>query len=213
MAFIFMDESGNLGFNFNKKGTSTYFLITFLLTKNKRSIEKCVKKVHAGLRKKYKKVGVLHAYAEEPVTRKRLLSFLSKKDYKIMTILLNKKKVYTKLQDEKLVLYNYVTNILLDRIFTKKLLHSDDPSSIEIIASRKETNKFLNQNFKFYLQSNIAKNHNINVTISIKTPAQEKALQAVDFVSWAIFRKHEYGDEIYYDIIKENIIEENPLFP
>lgn len=208
-----MDESGNLGFNFNKKGTSTYFLITFLLTKNKRSIEKCVKKVHAGLRKKYKKVGVLHAYVEEPVTRKRLLSLLSKKDCKIMTILLNKKKVYTKLQDEKPVLYNYVTNILLDRIFTKKLLHSDDPDSIGIIASRKETNKFLNQNFKSYLQSKIAKNHNINVTISIKTPAQEKALQAVDFVSWAIFRKYEHGDATYYDIIKDKIIEENPLFP
>lgn len=208
-----MDESGNLGFNFNKKGTSTYFLITFLFTKNKRSIEKCVKKVHAGLRKKYKKVGVLHAYVEEPVTRKRLLSFLSKKDFKIMTIILNKKKVFTKLQDEKPVLYNYVTNILLDRIFAKKLLRSDDPDSIEIIASRKETNKFLNQNFKSYLQSKISNNHNINVTISIKTPAQEKALQAVDFVSWAIFRKYEYKDETYYDIIKENIIEENRLFP
>ncbi len=208
-----MDESGNLGFNFNKRGTSSYFLITFLLIENKRSIEKCVKKVHTGLRKKYKKVGVLHAYIEEPVTKKRLLSLLSKKDCKIMTILLNKKKVYTKLQDEKPVLYNYITNILLDRIFSKKLLHSGDPDSIEIIASRKETNKFLNQNFKSYLQSQIAKNHNINVTISIKTPAQEKALQAVDFVSWAIFRKHEYGDATYYNIIKDNIIEENPLFP
>lgn len=74
MAFIFIDESGNLGFEFNKKGTSSYFLITFLFTTNKRAVEKCVKKVHAGLRKKYKKVGILHAYREEPITRKRLLS-------------------------------------------------------------------------------------------------------------------------------------------
>jgi len=39
-----------------------------------------------------------------------------------------------------------------------------------------------------------------------------QALQAVDFVSWAIFRKYEYGDEFYYNIVKGKIIEENPLF-
>jgi arsenate reductase-like glutaredoxin family protein len=206
-----MDESGNLGFDFNKKGTTSYFLITFLFSENKRSVEKCVKKVHFGLRRKYKKVGVLHAYIEEPTTKKRLLSLLAKKDCKVMTILLNKKRVYTKLQDEKPVLYNYVTNILLDRIFTKKLVQSDDP--IELIASRKETNKFLNENFKTYLHSQLAVNHNIKISISIKTPAEQKALQAVDFISWAIFRKYEYKDDTYYNIIKDNIIEENPLFP
>lgn len=213
MSYIFMDESGNLGFNFNKKGTSSYFLITFLLSKNKRPIEKCVKRVHYGLRKRFKKVGVLHAYKEEPVTRKRLLSFLAERDCRIMTILLNKKKVYTKLQDEKPVLYNYVTNILLDRIFSKKLLQASTSDPVEIIASRKETNKFLNQNFKSYLQSQLAENHKVNVTISIRTPAEEKALQAVDFASWAIFRKYEYKDDTYYNIIRNNIIEENPLFP
>jgi len=211
MPYIFMDESGNLGFNFNKKGTTSYFLITFLFSRSKRHIEKCVKKVHLGLRKKYKKIGVLHAYTEEPVTKRRLLSLLAEKDCKIMTILLNKKKVYTKLQDEKPVLYNYVTNILLDRIFTKKLIQSDD--SIKIIASRKETNKFLNENFKAYLHSQLAANYKVKVSISVKTPAEQKALQAVDFVSWAIFRKYEYKDDTYYNLIRGKIVEENPLFP
>jgi len=211
MSYIFMDESGNLGFNFDKRGTTSYFLITFLFSRSKRPIEKCVKKVHLSLRKKYKKIGVLHAYIEEPVTKRRLLSLLAEKDCKIMTILLNKKKVYTKLQDEKPVLYNYVTNILLDRIFTKKLIQSDD--SIKIIASRKETNKFLNKNFKSYLHSQLAANYKVKVSISVKTPAEQKALQAVDFVSWAIFRKYEYKDDTYYNLIRGKIVEENPLFP
>jgi len=205
-----MDESGDLGFNFTKQGTTSYFLITFLFTEHKRAIEKCVKKVHRGLRKKYRKVGVLHAYKEEPITRKRLLSLLAEKDCKIMTILLNKRKVYTKLQDEKAVLYNYVTNILLDRIFSKRLLSG---SSYQIVASKKETNRFLNQNFRSYLSSQVSTNHNIEINIQIKTPSEEKCLQAVDFVSWAIFRKYEYGDETYYEIIKNRIVEENPLFP
>lgn len=111
------------------------------------------------------------------------------------------------------MLYNYVTNILLDSIFSRKLLQASTSDPVEIIASRKETNKFLNQNFKSYLQSQLAENHKVNVTISIKTPAEEKALQAVDFASWAIFRKYEYKDDTYYNIIRNNIIEENPLFP
>lgn len=211
MSFIFMDESGDLGFDFGKQGTSSYFLVTFLFTGKKRPIEKCVKKVHSGLRKKYKKIGVLHAYKEEPVTRRRLLSCLAEKDCKIMTILLNKRKVYTRLQNEKAVLYNYVTNILLDRIFTKRLLPSS--GKVEIVASRRETNRFLNQNFQSYLSSQLVRNHDVEVRILIRTPFQEKALQAVDFVSWAIFRKYEHGDETYYSIIRGKIVEENPLFP
>jgi len=206
-----MDESGNLGFDFSKRGTTTFFLVTSLFVMKKRPIEKCVKNTHSGLRKKFKKIGVLHAYHEEPITRKRLLTCLAERNCKIMTIRLNKGKVYTKLQDEKAVLYNYVTNILLDRIFSKKLLSSG--GGIEIIASRRETNRFLNQNFQSYLKSQLARNHDIKVRISIKTPSQEKGLQAVDFVSWAIFRKYEYGDSSYYDIIRSKIVEENPLFP
>ena len=49
--------------------------------------------------------------------------------------------------------------------------------------------------------------------LSVKTPAKQKALQAVDFVSWAIFRKYEYKDDTYYNLIRGKIVEENPLFP
>lgn len=206
-----MDESGDLGFNFEKKKTSKFFVITFLFTKNKKPVEKVVKKIHSELQKKYKrKIGVLHATKEKPLTRQRLLGKLAEKDCYIMTIYLNKKKVYTKLHNEKALLYNYVANILLDRIFTKKILPMN--RKIELIASKKETNRFLNENFKSYLNNQIKNRHNIELSISIKTPFEEKGLQAVDFVCWAIFRKYEFNDDTYYNIIKNKIIEENALF-
>ncbi|MCX8083218.1 MAG: DUF3800 domain-containing protein [bacterium] len=211
MAYILMDESGDLGFDFSKKRTSNFFVITFLFIENKRPVEKIVRKTHYELQKKYKrKRGELHATKENILTRHRLLRRLAEKDCYIMAIYLNKRKVYTKLQNEKAILYNYVTNILLDRIFTKKVL--SDYRKIELIASKKETNKFLNENFKNYLNNQIKNRHNIELDISIKTPAEEKALQAVDFISWSIFRKYEHRDESYYNIIKSKIIEENALF-
>ena len=124
---------------------------------------------------------------------------------------MNKKKVYTRLQDEKHVLYNYVANILLDRIYTKKMIPLDNP--VILVASRRETNKFLNQNFRDYLHHQSKSNYNIQLNIEIKTPNEEKCLQVVDFACWAIFRKIEHRDESYYNIIKSKIIEESGLFP
>jgi len=63
------------------------------------------------------------------------------------------------------------------------------------------------------LAKKVKDNHQGRIKISIKTPSEEKGLQAVDFVSWAIFRKYEKSDDSYYQIIKRKIIEENPLFP
>jgi hypothetical protein len=212
MSYIFLDESGDLGFDFNKKRTSKYFVVTFLFCDNKKPIEKIVKKIHKGLRKKYRiKSSFLHAAHEEPVTILRLCKKIILKNCKVMTIYLNKTKVYTNFRNEKAILYNYVTNILLDRIMTKRLI--DKSKAIELIASKRETNKFLNENFKNYLAHQVRNNHSIDIEIKIKTPHEEKSLQAVDFLSWVIFRKYEYNDDSYYNVIKTIIIEEAPLFP
>lgn len=213
MAYIFLDESGDLGFDFRKSKTSKYFVISFLFTKDKNRLERVVKKVYKSFtRKEFKHhSGVLHAYKETRKTRIKTLQLLIKEDIAILVIYLNKRKVYTRLQEEKHVLYNYVANILLDRIYTKKLLPLSLP--IYLIASRRETNKFLNDNFKNYLENQVHHTHKIKITIEIKSPSQEKALQIVDMVSWAMFRKIEHQDESYTLLLKSKIIEESSLFP
>jgi hypothetical protein len=60
MAYILLDESGDLGFSFKK--SSRHFIVTILFTENKRRLEKIARTIHKGLGKKYKKVGTLHAY-------------------------------------------------------------------------------------------------------------------------------------------------------
>lgn len=53
----------------------------------------------------------------------------------------------------------------------------------------------------------------MQIQINIKTPSEEKILQVVDFISWSIYRKYEFNDASYYELIKNKIFEENPLFP
>lgn len=213
MAYIFLDESGDLGFDLTKKKTSKNFVITLLFSNEKDPLDKIVKKIFHNFSPKIKKShsNTLHCYRETAKTRKELLTNLLSKDVRVISIYLNKKKVYTKLQNERHVLYNYVTNILLDRLLTKKIIPLNRP--ICLIASKRETNKFLNENFRTYLHSQIRLNHKLDIEILIKTPSQEKGLQVVDFVCWAIFRKLEHHDSSYYDLIKQKIVEENLLFP
>lgn len=211
MSYIFLDESGDLGFE-KGKINSKYFIITALFIVDKKFLERLVKKIYSKLRKKVKAIGggVLHSVKEKPTTRKRLLKGLLKTNLSVMTIYPDKSKVYTNLQNEKHILYNYITNILIDRIFTKKLIDKD--KNIILVASKRETNKYLNLNFKDYLKDVVKNNHKLDIDVQIKTPSEEKSLQVVDFISWSIFRKYEFNDTDYYKIIKNIIVEENRLY-
>ncbi len=125
-----------------------------------------------------------------------------------MVIHLNKRKVYTKLQDEKAVLYNYVTNILLDRLMDG--MHSK--KKVHLIAAKRETNKFLNANFQDYLRSQLHGKHDIQLDVSILSPYEHKCLQAADLLSWSAFRALEHSDKSYLNIVK-NRVSISRLFP
>jgi len=208
MAYIFLDESGDLGFGAR---SSKWFLFTILLVNNHRRIEKVVKKIKRGLSKKYK-IKELHAYHSNAITKNRMLKKLAEiDDLKIMTIILNKSKVHINLRNQKNYLYNYTANILLDRLYNKHLIETNEP--INLYIDQKDTNKFIRNNFSQYLENNIIKRGNCGkIEIKIKPSHTERCLQAVDFISWAIFRKYELGDYEYYNQIKDKIVEENFLF-
>ncbi len=213
MAFIYLDESGDLGFDLSKPKTSRYFIISCLFCTQKRPVEKIVKRLMRSFsaNERARHDGVLHAYKETDRTRRRLLNELAKLDVSIITVYLDKRKVYTQPNDEERILYNHVANILLDKIYTRSLVPLDEP--IILIASRRDTNKFLNREFESYLSQQVSQNHKAHIAVATKTPAQEKGLQVVDCVSWAIFRGMEHGDDSYRTILKRIIVEESPLFP
>lgn len=209
MTHIFLDESGDLGFS---KGSSKWFLFTIAIVENPRTLEKIVKKIWKSLKKKHKNLGELHAFNEKPITRKRLLKCVAQiKDLKVLCVILNKDKVYIDLQNQKNYLYNYTANVLLDRLHNRKIIDHTEP--IFLCIDRKDTKKVLKENFLQYLSESMKQRRSNHFAIELKASHENKSLQAVDFVSWAIFRKYERGDYEYYEIIKDKIIEEKLLFP
>ncbi len=209
MAYIFLDESGDLGF---KKSSSKWFVFTIAIISDERALERVIKKIWKPLKEKHKKLGELHAYHANDVTRTRVLKKLSQvPDLKVLSVVLNKKKVYIDLQNQKNYLYNYTANILLDRLHSQKSLNDNEPMNVYI--DRKDTKKKLRENFIKYLTDSMKDRRKAPFSVVLHSSHENKSLQAVDFISWAIFRKYERGDYEFYEIIKDKIVDERLLFP
>jgi hypothetical protein len=209
MAYMFLDESGDLGFG---NRSSKWFLFTLAIVDSERSLEKVIKKVWRTIRKKHRHLGELHAYHEKDATRTRVLQMLAEIDsLKIVTIILNKKKVHLDLQDQKNYLYNYTANIVLDRLINTNLINKDQ--HISLVVDRKDTKKNLRENFISYITSAMLRRDHKKFEMTLTASHEDRCLQAVDFISWAIFRKYEKGDFEFYEIIKSKIIDEKLLFP
>jgi len=201
--YIYMDESGDLGFAKNKKGSEN-FVITFLITDNPKSIEKIVKKTHTYLKRTTRKSAhILHANKQKHSIKKYLLKHLTQKSCEVAFITLHKNDIMIpKLQHD---MYNTLTQALMEALFALKHINTAK-QQVTLIASRRETNKILNNTFIDSLKKHIYTKFTKELTIYIKPPHTEKALQAVDFVSWALYRKIEYNDDAYYNSIKSIII-------
>jgi len=208
MAYIFLDESGDLGFG---RHSSKWFLFTIAIVQDKRALERVVRKIWLPLKKKHKRLGELHAYHADDATRTRMLQKLNElEDLKVLTVILNKKKVYVDLQNQKNYLYNYTANILLDRLDSNRILGEGE--TIELFIDRKDTKKKLRENFIEYLGRGMTTRHRGNFSVELHKSHDNKSLQAVDFISWAIFRKYERGDFQFYELIKSKIVDERLLF-
>jgi hypothetical protein len=97
MIYIYADESGDMGFDFTKGGTSSHFSIAFLMLneRERRTVSSLVRKVFLSLPRatKRKNSGVLHAHYEKASTVAKLLTGLAQKDVKIASIRLDKRRV------------------------------------------------------------------------------------------------------------------------
>jgi len=204
---ILMDESGDLGFDFSKDGTTKHILITFLVVKECRPIISLVKKVFKTLPKSSRKRNndYLHAYYEKPITRKRLLSGLATKDIEIASMRMDKREVLVTGSPNEL--YSNMTVALINRLYTDGVLAIAD--EIKLIASRRNTSRYLNEAFS---ESIANRTQDVDFVVSIVAPGENKCLHAVDFVSWALWQKYEKGDETYSDIISDKIVKEYEMY-
>ena len=194
--YIFIDESGDLG----RFGTN-YFTIAGLVVDEPISLRRIIKKARQRkLKKKIKELPELKANKTNKVIRKYILSKVASSECQIFAIAVDKSMIMPRLYEVKDRLYNYICGILVNEIVSNYDL-------VHIIIDKKHTNTLIRENFNHYLIKKIKSRHNrIIIDISHRDSQSTPELQVVDFVAWAINRKFNTGDDEYYRIIENKII-------
>jgi hypothetical protein len=207
MKYIFLDESGELGFG---ECSSKYFIITLLACDEseiyalRRIIKKAREKI---IKRKLKRYPELKGNNSSDKLRMEILQRFMKTNSEIFAIILDKSKVYEYLKDKKNKLYNYISNLILNEC-------SFDMSSVSLIVDRSKSNKSLREDFNNYVQSRVnEKNKSCKVIIKHENSRNECCLQVLDFISWSIFRNYEYSDSRFINVIKDKIVIRKEIFP
>lgn len=207
MAYIYMDESGDLTFNW-KVWTSKFFNITFLYLQNKRIADSIMKKIHQRKIWRWEKISdsFFHSCHERKETILKWLQIIAQKNLYVMNLSINKSKFQFDDSINKHDLYNKAVDELINFVISSKFL--DNNEIIYFIASRRETNKSLNEKFINFLENN---HKSEKIRFEIWLPVNEKWLQVVDIVSYAISKKYELNDYKMYDIIRDKILIEEKI--
>lgn len=216
--FIYLDESGDLGFDFRKDKTSKKFVITILVCYSDDARKEFKKAVRRTLKNKLnRKKGRSRFITEIKGTnttldvKKYFLRNVRNEEWAIYALALNKGRVEPHLRSKvgKKKLYNFLARFLLE-----KLDLYGAARNVELVVDRcknKEEMKDFNQYLVNQLESLLPLNTALNI-IHL-TSGESAGLQAVDLFSWGIFRKYEYGDTEWYEVYRSRIRYETEYLP
>ncbi len=205
MYYLFLDESGDLGFDFTKRRTSRFFLVSILVTQHTRPLEKLVKKIHRNIRNKHLiKKGLLHAADIDHVSRWRFCRQLAEKEVRLVGVYLDKYDNLILNQIDTHLLYAQIVEKAVRTVIEELQLKQE---TVKITVSRRETNIFLNKQLGDHLQNSLHRLIGHDARIAVRPPQDIKGLQAADIASWSLFRYHEFNDGSYRLLLKPILLE------
>ena len=206
---IFLDESGDLGFNFKDKKPSSHFVITLLVCDDKTATDSFKTAVKRTLKNKLnhkkskRKVDELHARDIKPSIKKYFYRQVGARNWKIYTVALNKPRVYEHLTNSigKKKLYNFLARFLLDKLDLSEV----NPAVTLVVDKCK--NKAEIEDFNAYIANQLEAKLPLNIPLYIHHEDSKASfgLQAVDLFCYGVYRKYEHGDEEWYRCYCEQI--------
>lgn len=213
---IFLDESGDLGFDFLKKGTSKFFVICLLILPTPQDLQTLSKALNRTIKNKLNKGKISKNPAKEIKGSKTVLSVkqyfyrqTKGTTFFIYALILNKRRVYENLRDKQEVLYNYVARVLIQNCPFSEA----NEKIILTLDKRKSSTEISHFNSYIFTQLRNSLPGNIPFQIFHHQSSQNKGLQAVDLFAWGIFRKYEKRDVKWYDEFRKKIKFEEVYLP
>ncbi len=216
--FIYLDESGDLGFDFNKKKTTRKFVITLLVCNSDaarkdlgKAVRRTLKNKLSRSKSKSRRVMELKGTNTTLKTKQYFLRNVKSDDWAIYALALNKSRVQPQLRTKtgKKKLYNFLSRLLLE-----KLPLSGVEQNVEMVVDRSK-NKEETRDFNQYLFNQVEALLPLNTAFDFSHPSSQESaeLQAADLFCWGIFRKYERDDKAWYDMFSNKIRYETEYLP
>ena len=209
MLYLYLDESGDLGFDFVNKKPSGFFTICVLAVKGAENDRALTKAVQAVIRRKvfprYKSGNLELKGSLIPFeTKKYFFGMVCPIDFKLHFVTLDKRKACAGLYADKERVYNYIARLTLEKVnFTDAAIRVI--MTVDKLKPRQGVRAF-----NAYMLQHLKANIDPLVPLDIfHVPSQESpGLQAADMFSWGVFRKHERGDQEWYGVYSGKISSE-----
>ncbi len=216
MLFLYLDESGDLGFDFITKKPSKFFVVTILAVQGQDDNRQIINGVKKTLKRKLNPRGRRNRIVQELKgtgttfeIKKYFYDRVKDIDFKIYTIVLNKRRVYKDLAGKKNRLYNYIARLLLEQIpFEEATVKVD-----LIIDKSKGKPEILN--FNTYIQSQLEARINPLVSLCINhiDSRDNGGIQAVDLFSYGVFEAYERRKWGWFNVFGEKVAFETVYLP
>lgn len=195
---VYLDESGDLGCDFDGKTPSSHFVITLLVCHNREADKMIEKAASRAIKNKlFGKVNELKGAKTTLNIKKYFLRQLKTESCGIYALVVNKRELKAVEVENKHQLYNRLTCLLL------KQLNLYDAKTLTLIVDKCKA-KYEMSVFDAYLRQNLDLKQ-MPFYIHHHNSSEQKGLQAVDLFSWGIYRKYENQDEEWYQYFQSII--------
>jgi len=208
MWYLFLDESGDLGFDFVNKKPSRYFTVCVLATSDLGCYHGLRKAAKKTLRRKVNLGGhavrlknELKGTGTTLGAKKHFYEQVKGMQFGIYALTLNKRRVYDYLTQRKDQVYNWVARQVLDQIPFEKA----DGQVLLVVDRSKGKAEIGDFNGYIFRQLQGRLEPKVDLRISHLTGEQEPALQAADLFSWGIFRQYEKNDREWLDVFRDKV--------
>lgn len=207
---IFLDESGDLGFDFEKRRTSQKFVITLLVCDDtaatvgfRKAVRRTLKNKLNQRRKSSRTIQELKGTGTTLAIKEYFFRQLSRKGWRVYSVALNKRRVDEPLRTShgKKKLYNFLARFLLEHVDL-----SNAAPAVTLVTDKCK-NKEEIRDFNQYLANQLEALLPLNIPLNIyhERSQDNPGLQAVDLFCWGIFRKYERGDNSWYQRFADKV--------
>lgn len=207
MWYLYLDESGDLGFDFVNKKPSKFFTITILVLNHRDANRQLIKAVKTTLRRKLNSAGhqkriklELKGTSTTLETKKYFYEKVRGVRFGIYSITLNKKRVFERLAKNKSRVYNYISRKVLDQIPFEK----NNIDRVELVLDKSMAKPEIIE-FNSYVRRQLEGRLSPSVPLDIYhwLSHENYGLQAVDLFCWGIFQKYERKKTEWFDIFSK----------